>query len=69
MELFFLTYFILDIHYLVPKIAGIQANMVRLRSSFTLVDNEHPQRRRTVHSDDGIAAAEHSIEEDPHACR
>lgn len=39
--------------------------MDRFRTTFTLVDNTHPQRRRTVRTEDAIAAVEQSIEEDP----
>ena len=36
--------------------------MDRFRTTFTLVDNAHPQRRRI---EDAIAAVEQSTEEDP----
>ncbi|GFX62170.1 transposase [Trichonephila clavipes] len=39
--------------------------MERYRNTFTLIDNSHPQRRRTVRTEEAIATVERSIEEDP----
>ncbi|GFU02866.1 uncharacterized protein TNCV_3480691 [Trichonephila clavipes] len=39
--------------------------MERFRTTFTLIDNSHPQRRRTVRTEEAIATVERSIEEDP----
>ncbi|GFV50670.1 DUF4817 domain-containing protein [Trichonephila clavipes] len=38
--------------------------LIRL-TTFTLIDNSHPQRRRTVRTEEAIATVERSIEEDP----
>lgn len=40
--------------------------MDRFNTTYTLVDNAHPQRRRTVRTEDAIAGVEQSIEEDPY---
>lgn len=48
-----------------PAESVIRATMDRFRTTFTLVDNAHPQRRRTVRTEDAIVAVEQSIEEDP----
>ncbi|XP_023021061.2 uncharacterized protein [Leptinotarsa decemlineata] len=34
-------------------------------TTFTLIDNSHPQRRRTVRTEEALAAVQRSIEEDP----
>ncbi|GFX22960.1 transposable element Tc3 transposase [Trichonephila clavipes] len=39
--------------------------MERFRTTFTLIDNSHPQRRRTVRTEEAIATVERSIEEHP----
>ncbi|GFX97536.1 DUF4817 domain-containing protein [Trichonephila clavipes] len=39
--------------------------MERFRTTFTLIDNSHPQRRRTVRTEEAFAIVERSIEEDP----
>ncbi|GFX33566.1 uncharacterized protein TNCV_1932331 [Trichonephila clavipes] len=39
--------------------------MERFHTTFTLIDNSHPQRRRTVRTEEVIATVERSIEEDP----
>ncbi|GFV51711.1 DUF4817 domain-containing protein [Trichonephila clavipes] len=39
--------------------------MERFRTTVTLIDNSHPQRRRTVRTEEAIATVERSIEEDP----
>lgn len=39
--------------------------MDRFHTTFTLNDNTHPQRRRTVRTEEAIAAVERSVEEDP----
>ncbi|GFT47593.1 DUF4817 domain-containing protein [Trichonephila clavipes] len=40
--------------------------MERFRTTFTLIDNSHPQRRRTERTkNEAIATVERSIEEDP----
>ncbi|GFU17712.1 DUF4817 domain-containing protein [Trichonephila clavipes] len=39
--------------------------MERFRTTFTLIDNSHPQRRRMVRTEEAIATIERSIEEDP----
>ncbi|GFY32630.1 DUF4817 domain-containing protein [Trichonephila clavipes] len=39
--------------------------MERFRTTFTLIDNSHPQRCRTVRTEEAIATVERSIEEDP----
>ncbi|GFT36381.1 hypothetical protein TNCV_4260011 [Trichonephila clavipes] len=38
--------------------------MERFCTTFTLIDNSHPQRRRTVRTEEAIATVERSIEED-----
>ncbi|XP_054745598.1 uncharacterized protein LOC129249937 [Anastrepha obliqua] len=48
-----------------PSESLIRLTMDRFRTTFALVDNTHPQRRRTVRTEDAIAAVEQSIEEDP----
>ncbi|GFU66580.1 hypothetical protein TNCV_4357361 [Trichonephila clavipes] len=42
----------------------IRLTMERFRTTFTLIDNSHPQRRRTVRTEEAIATVERSIEED-----
>ena len=39
--------------------------MERFRTTFTLNDNTHSQRRRTMRTGEIVAAVERSIEEDP----
>ncbi|GFT56059.1 DUF4817 domain-containing protein [Trichonephila clavipes] len=39
--------------------------MESFRTTFTLIDNSHPQRRRKVCTEEAIATVERSIEEDP----
>ncbi|GFY23060.1 DUF4817 domain-containing protein [Trichonephila clavipes] len=39
--------------------------MERFRTTFTLIDNSHPQRCRPVRTEEDIATVERSIEEDP----
>ncbi|GFT82712.1 uncharacterized protein TNCV_1784561 [Trichonephila clavipes] len=39
--------------------------MERFHATFTLIDNSHPQRRRTVRTEEAIDTVERSIEEDP----
>ncbi|GFX54839.1 transposable element Tc3 transposase [Trichonephila clavipes] len=39
--------------------------MERFRTTFTLIDNSHYQRRRTVRTEQAISTVERSIEEDP----
>ena len=39
--------------------------MERFRITFTLNDSTHPQRRRTVRTEEVIAAVERGVEEDP----
>ena len=48
-----------------PSEQLIQLTMERFRTTFTLIDNSHPQRRRTVHTEEAIATVERSIAEDP----
>ncbi|GFU63723.1 transposable element Tc3 transposase [Trichonephila clavipes] len=36
--------------------------MERFRPTFTLIDNSHPQRRRTVRTEEAIATVERSVE-------
>ncbi|GFS82052.1 DUF4817 domain-containing protein [Trichonephila clavipes] len=43
----------------------IRLTMERFRTTFTLIDNSHPQRRRTMRTEEAIATVERSIEEDP----
>ncbi|GFW50783.1 DUF4817 domain-containing protein [Trichonephila clavipes] len=43
----------------------IRLTVERFRTTFTLIDNSHPQRRRTVITEEAIATIERSIEEDP----
>ncbi|GFT24750.1 DUF4817 domain-containing protein [Trichonephila clavipes] len=43
----------------------IRLTMERFCTTFTLIDNSHPQRRRTVRTEEAIATVERSIEEDP----
>ncbi|GFV80703.1 DUF4817 domain-containing protein [Trichonephila clavipes] len=39
--------------------------MERFHTTFTLIDNSHPQRCRTVRTEEATATVERSIEEDP----
>ncbi|GFU89724.1 uncharacterized protein TNCV_1058121 [Trichonephila clavipes] len=39
--------------------------MERFRTTFTLIDNSHPQTRCTERTEEAIATVERSIEEDP----
>ncbi|GFW48757.1 DUF4817 domain-containing protein [Trichonephila clavipes] len=48
-----------------PSQQLIRLTMERFRTTFTLIDNSHPQRRRTVRTEEAIATVERSIEEDP----
>lgn len=48
-----------------PSEQLIRLTMERFRTTFTLIDNSHPQRRCTVRTEEAIAAVERSIEEDP----
>ncbi|GFW55026.1 DUF4817 domain-containing protein [Trichonephila clavipes] len=48
-----------------PSEQLIRLTMERFRTTFTLIDNSHPQRRRTVRTEEAIATVERSIEEDP----
>ncbi|GFY11467.1 DUF4817 domain-containing protein [Trichonephila clavipes] len=48
-----------------PSEQLIRLTMERFRTTFTLIDNSHPQRLRTVRTEGAIATAERSIEEDP----
>ncbi|GFY13989.1 DUF4817 domain-containing protein [Trichonephila clavipes] len=48
-----------------PSEQLIRLTMERFRTTFTLIDNLHPQRRRTVRTEKAIATVERSIEEDP----
>ncbi|GFX58808.1 DUF4817 domain-containing protein [Trichonephila clavipes] len=48
-----------------PSEQLIRLTMERLRTTFTLIDNSHPQRRCTVRTEEAIATVERSIEEDP----
>ncbi|GFW66331.1 DUF4817 domain-containing protein [Trichonephila clavipes] len=48
-----------------PSEQLIRLTMERFRTTFTLIDNSHPQRRRTVRTEEAIATVEGSIEEDP----
>ncbi|GFX57219.1 transposable element Tc3 transposase [Trichonephila clavipes] len=48
-----------------PSKQLIRLTMERFRTMFTLIDNSHPQRRRTVRTEEAIATVERSIEEDP----
>ncbi|GFV10628.1 transposable element Tc3 transposase [Trichonephila clavipes] len=48
-----------------PSEQFIRLTMERFRTTFTLIDNSHPQRRRTVRTEEDIATVERSIEEDP----
>jgi len=48
-----------------PSESLIRSTMDRFHTTFTLVDNRHPQRRRTVRTAEAIAAVEHSVEDDP----
>jgi len=43
----------------------IRLTLDRFRTTFTLCDNMHPQRRRTVRTEETIVAVEQSVEEDP----
>ncbi|GFV48613.1 DUF4817 domain-containing protein [Trichonephila clavipes] len=38
--------------------------MERFRTTFTVIDNSHPQRRRTVRTEEAIATVERSLHED-----
>ena len=48
-----------------PAESVIRATMERFCTKFTLVDNAHPQRCRTVRAEGAIAAVEQRIEDDP----
>ncbi|GFV77671.1 DUF4817 domain-containing protein [Trichonephila clavipes] len=48
-----------------PSEQLIRLTIERFRTTFTLTDNSHPQRRRTVRTEEAIATVERSIEEDP----
>lgn len=48
-----------------PSEQLIRITINRFRTTHTLVDNVHPQRRRTVRTEEVIAAVEQSVEEDP----
>ncbi|GFT49686.1 DUF4817 domain-containing protein [Trichonephila clavipes] len=48
-----------------PSERLIRLTMERFRTTFTLIDNSHPQRRRTVRTEEAIATVERSIEEHP----
>ncbi|GFX13199.1 DUF4817 domain-containing protein [Trichonephila clavipes] len=48
-----------------PSEQLIRLTMERFRTTFTLIDNSHPQRRRTVRTEEAIATVERSIEKDP----
>ncbi|GFV30106.1 DUF4817 domain-containing protein [Trichonephila clavipes] len=48
-----------------PSEQLIRLTKERFRTTFTLIDNSHPQRRRTVCTEEAIATVERSIEEDP----
>lgn len=48
-----------------PSEQLIRLTMDRFRTTFTLCDNTHPQRRQTVRTEETIAAVEQSVEEDP----
>lgn len=48
-----------------PSEQLIRLTMERFRATFTLNDNTHPQRCRTVRTEEVIAAVERSVEEDP----
>ncbi|GFW01053.1 DUF4817 domain-containing protein [Trichonephila clavipes] len=48
-----------------PSEQLIRLTMERFRTTFTLFDNSHPQKCRTVRAEEAIATLERSIEEDP----
>ena len=48
-----------------PSEQLIRLTMERFRTTFTLIDNLDPQRRRTVRTEEAIATVERSIAEDP----
>ncbi|GFU94287.1 DUF4817 domain-containing protein [Trichonephila clavipes] len=48
-----------------PSEQLIRLTMERFHTTFTLIDNSHHQRRRTVRTEEAIATVERSIEEDP----
>lgn len=48
-----------------PSEQLIRLTMERFRTTFSLNDNSHPQRQRTVRTEEVIAAVERSVEEDP----
>ncbi|GFU85907.1 uncharacterized protein TNCV_2037381 [Trichonephila clavipes] len=48
-----------------PSEQLIRLTMERFRTTFTLIDNSHPQRHRTVRTEEAIATVERRIEEDP----
>ncbi|GFT45737.1 DUF4817 domain-containing protein [Trichonephila clavipes] len=45
-----------------PSEQLIRLTMERFRTTFTLIDNSHPQRRRTLRTEEAIATVERSIE-------
>lgn len=48
-----------------PSEQTIRATMNRFRTKHTLIDNSHPQRRRTVRTEEVVARVERSVAEDP----
>ncbi|GFV84112.1 DUF4817 domain-containing protein [Trichonephila clavipes] len=48
-----------------PSDQLIPLTMERFCTTFTLIDNLHSQRRRTVRTEEAIATVERSSEEDP----
>ncbi|GFW34328.1 DUF4817 domain-containing protein [Trichonephila clavipes] len=48
-----------------PSEQLIRITMERFRTTFSLIDNSHPQRRRMVRIEEAMTTAERSIEEDP----
>ncbi|GFU92048.1 hypothetical protein TNCV_4753031 [Trichonephila clavipes] len=48
-----------------PSEQLILLNMEHFRITFTLIENSHPQRRRTVRTEEAIATVERRIQEDP----
>ncbi|GFV04444.1 transposable element Tc3 transposase [Trichonephila clavipes] len=49
-----------------PSEQLIRLSMERFRTTFNLMDNSHPQRRRTVRTEEAIATVERSIHDEAH---
>jgi Helix-turn-helix domain (DUF4817) len=48
-----------------PTEQVIRITLHRFCTTHTLIDTTHPKKRHTVHTEEAVAAVEHTIEEDP----